>query len=268
MLRILPPQIFLAAPNTSPISFKLDCDFNFDFVQLKVLLAKRPKCILISSPCNPTGISLSSDDLSNLVNLARLIDCYLIVDEIYSDLSLQDNTSSRFTTSLSLFSTYDKLIYINGFSKTYAMTSWRIGFLIANDFVIHRSLKVLQHQITCIPSFLQESASRFVHVSPSWIHDKCLSLRNNLNLFSELIDHYSLSDIVSFRRPSHGMFVFPRINLPDFDSDIFSSNLLKSKLVAVSPGKTLVHTGIIILGFLLHHPAMSLKMVCISLYLL
>ena len=97
----------------------------------------------------------------------------------------------------------------------------------------------MQHQITCIPSFLQESASRFVHVSPSWIHDKCLSLRNNLNLFSELIDHYSLSDIVSFRRPSHGMFVFPRINLPDFDSDIFSSNLLKSKLVAVSPGKTL-----------------------------
>ncbi|WP_115016686.1 pyridoxal phosphate-dependent aminotransferase [Synechococcus sp. UW140] len=232
------PQIFLAAPNTSPISFKLDSNFDFDFVQLKkVLLDKKPKCILISSPCNPTGISLSADELSNLVSLARLVDCYLIVDEIYSDLSLESNVNSRFTTSLSLFNTYNKLIYINGFSKTFAMTSWRIGFLIANNFVINRSLKLLQHQITCIPSFLQKSASKFLHVHPSWVHDKCLSLRKNLNLFSQVIEDHSLCDIISFRRPSHGMFVFPHVDLPNFDSDKFSSNLLKSKSVAVAPGK-------------------------------
>ena len=141
---------------------------------------------------------------------------------------------TQYVSALRHFSEYDRIIVINGFSKTYSMTSWRLGYLIASKEVLGNCLKIFQHQFTCIPEFLQIAAAEFINLPESWLPSVTQDLGINLDSFNRQFSSHPYSNIIQTIQPSYGMFVFPRFCIDNFDSDLFSSRLLQQG-VAVTP---------------------------------
>ena len=233
------PQIFLAAPNTKVKSFVPKYFNAIDLDQIDSFLTEHSfKCLLISSPSNPTGYTLSFRDLSLLQSICKRHNVYLVVDEVYSKLYLGDHPEASATT---LISSCDNVIVVNSLSKTYSLTSWRIGFLMGPSNVIRKAAKILQHELTCIPEFLQVSASKFIEVPVSWLEENLSLLRHNLSAAHNNLDPLRKIGLISYTNPDGGMFIFVRVNIPGFDSDVFCSKLIESTNIAITPGKTFGH---------------------------
>ncbi|MDB4638786.1 pyridoxal phosphate-dependent aminotransferase [bacterium] len=229
------PQAYLAAFNISAKSFMPEHLDSLCFEKLDAFLSKHDfKCLLISSPSNPTGHTLSFDVLSGLQVICKRHNIYLIIDEVYSMLYFGDEPP---ISAASLISSNDNVIVVNSFSKTYSMTAWRIGYLLAPPSIISHSIKIIQHELTCIPEFLQIAAAKFVEVSPSWLNHNLSLLRANLSESLKSLDSLRMSGLVSYTVPTGGMFIFIKVNVQYFDSDAFCSSLIKDTNIAMTPGK-------------------------------
>ncbi|SDB87025.1 aminotransferase [Pelagirhabdus alkalitolerans] len=114
----------------------------------------KTKCVILPYPSNPTGVSLSEDELREIANLIQKYDIYLITDEIYSALTYEDEHFSI----AQIDSIKDRVIVINGLSKSHAMTGWRIGFLLAPEHLATHFTKVLQYNVSCASSISQYAA--------------------------------------------------------------------------------------------------------------
>ena len=206
-------------------------NFEIDFNKLEKIITNKTKAILINFPHNPTGQMIS---IKNLKKFEKILNkykkCYLISDEIYEKLNFSKH--KHFSPG-SLKSIRKRVITINGFSKAYAMTGWRIGYCHANKKLINNMVKIQQHLNTNVPTFTQIAAISAYKKKSAHLKNFNIKLFRNFKYLEKKISKYK---IINFNKSYGGLFVFIGIKKTGLNSDVFCSKILKQFSVAITPG--------------------------------
>tara|TARA_A100001011_G_C14247863_1_gene816423 strand:- start:1 stop:1161 length:1161 start_codon:yes stop_codon:yes gene_type:complete len=222
------PQIYLSEPKAKIITINLEKSFDLNISKLKKKITTKTKAIIINSPNNPTGKIYTEKELIEIYNLLKKNKCWIILDLIYEDLSYLNHNIINNKHILN----YEKLILVSGFSKSYSMTGWRIGYIFTKNKLLDLMFKINQHLITNVPLFIQDAS-----IEALKNHDNQIK---KFNKELKLNYEYLLLKLskLGFKIPSYvgGMFIFIDISKFGLKSDIFCEKLLNEYKVAATPG--------------------------------
>ncbi|MDF2541899.1 MAG: yugH [Herbinix sp.] len=222
------PCTILAGGTPVVIELKGDNDFKLSKEQLLDSITEKTKVLILPFPNNPTGSIMDYDDLKDIVDVIIEKDLFVISDEIYSEL-----TYGRRHVSIASFpGMKERTIVINGFSKSYAMTGWRLGYAVGPAVIIDQMVKIHQFAIMCAPS-----TSQYAGIE---------ALKNgdtDVEMMRDAYDKRRRYLIHSFRNmglecfePFGAFYVFPSIKSLGMTSEQFTMELLNEEKVAVVPG--------------------------------
>lgn len=216
----------LVGGRVDSIHTRLKDDWRLNMEQLEEALAVKPKLLIVCNPNNPTGKIVSETDLKEICQLAEAQGTVVLSDETHS--------AYTFTTSTSILDvTASNFIYVDNFSKSYGLKGERIGYAVSNLETTTRMNRLLQFSIACIPEFVQRAALNDLPIIQQNVEAFMKEMDERIELAcKELINHS-----LSFTRPEGGIHIFPRTNIEDFDSRMFTKTLLSKKKVAVVPGE-------------------------------
>ena len=197
----------------------------------RVLEAITPKTrmLLLNYPSNPTGAVLDRAQLKPLVDIAVDKGFWILSDEIYDRLVYEGEHASP----LSLDGAAECTIYINGFSKTYAMTGWRLGYAMAPKDLVTEMVKVQQASTSCVPAFVQMAGIAALRGPQDSVEQMCSEYQKRRDL---IVKHLSAIEDISCFKPRGAFYVFPSIKELGISSLEFCERLLKEKGVAAVPG--------------------------------
>ena len=225
-----PAMVKLAEPTAKIVNVTLSKDFTLDAENLKAAFNKNTKAILINTPNNPTGMVLSRDEVELVISLAIENDAYIISDEVYEKLVY----SGYKHTSFGLYNKIrNKLIICNGYSKSHAMTGWRLGYAIGAHDVIAKMNKLQQHINTNTCTFVQVGACSIYNNEPIHIAPYVSELEKRINYFDTELNKL---DYITGVKPKAGFFYFINISAVGVDSNTFCADLLKKTGIASTPG--------------------------------
>jgi aspartate aminotransferase len=190
-------------------------------------ITARTKLIIVNSPCNPTGAVFPRDLLEKLVDLAVRHNLYLLSDECYDEVILDGEHLSPAS-----FCTDGRVISAFTFSKTYAMTGWRVGYVVANDEVSDSITKVLESNSSCLPAICQKAAEAALDGPREPLREMVDAYRNRRDLCVGLLEEAGM--LIS--RPRGAFYIMADVTRSGMDSREFAFDLVKSKKVAVAPG--------------------------------
>ncbi|MGQ4832392.1 MAG: pyridoxal phosphate-dependent aminotransferase [Candidatus Asgardarchaeia archaeon] len=200
--------------------------------KIKDALSKRTKLLIVNSPNNPTGHVLTEQEMKLIRDLSIDYDFYILSDEIY-DFLAYDVTPHSFLEFQDIF---DRLIIINGFSKKYAMTGWRLGYAVAPKSIIDLMVKIQQAATTSPTTFVQYAA---LSIYENWdlmervVSDMIRQYTKNKELTIKLLSEI---DGVTVKPPQGAFYAFPDISTFEKNSEKFVKNLLMAQHVSVTPG--------------------------------
>jgi aminotransferase len=203
-------------------------DFKLTPDLLDRAVTPRTRALLFNYPANPTGTTYTRDELDALAGVIRKHDIAVISDEIYHQLSFDHSH----TTLSSLPGMRERVILLNGFSKGYAMTGWRVGFACAPARLVEAMTKIHQYAIMCVPTMGQFAALEALKNGEEDVREMKTEYHRRRNFVVHRLNEIGLS----CHRPGGTFYVFPKV--PDrFVSGMdFANRLLKEKRVAVVPG--------------------------------
>ena len=200
--------------------------YKIDFDELRKRITDKTRAIIINYPNNPTGISFDKKELEELAEIANEFNLYIISDEIYDKL-----TYDKKHISIARY-IRERVIYLNGFSKAFSMTGFRIGYICCNENILKNILKIHQYSMLCAPTISQYAAIE--------------ALRNEDKILSKIIPEYKARRNYVYKRlnemglkavlPDGAFYIFPSIKTLGIDSEKFSERLLFEKRIAVVPG--------------------------------
>ncbi len=233
-----------------PVVIELEEKDQFRLTKEKLLekITPKTKVLILPFPNNPTGSIMEKEDLEQIAQVVEEKDLFVISDEIYSELTYK----GQHCTIASLPGMKERTVLINGFSKSYAMTGWRLGYACAPEIILKQMLKIHQYAIMCAPTTSQYAAVE--------------ALRNGDKDVEEMREAYdqrrrflvkSLRDMgFDCYEPQGAFYVFPSIKRFGMTSDEFALRLLEEEKVAVVPGTAFGDSGE---GYLRISYAYSLK---------
>lgn len=223
------PATIIAGATPIEISTDEKNEFKVSIEDLEKSLSKKTKAIIINSPNNPTGSVLTRNELEEIADFAIEHDLIIISDEVYEKLIYE---GEHFSIA-SLNGLKDRVITINGFSKTYAMTGWRIGYAVAKEEIINEMLKHQMYDVTCPPSFIQKAAIEALKGPQDFVE----SMKKEYNRRRELV-YKRLNEIdgISVVKPKGAFYIFPNIKSFKMSSEKVSEYLLKEARVMSLPG--------------------------------
>ena len=215
-----------------------DKDFSFTPDSLSDAITKKTKLIILNSPSNPTGAVAKKKDLKGISDLAKDHNLLVLSDEIYEKIIYE----GKHYSIASFDEMKDRTITINGFSKAYAMTGWRIGWAIAPQYILDNMIKVQQHSITCVAPFVQYAALRALtekEKSMESINKMVEEFKKRRNILVK-----ELNSIDSFKcsKPNGAFYVFPSFDY-NITSKKFSEILLEKARIAINPGTAFGKNG-------------------------
>jgi len=225
------PQVLIAEPNARIKYVDLNKeDHSLNIESLKKLVTTKTKAIIINTPHNPTGVLLRKDELQELFKLAQKNNCYIISDEVYEKLVF--NKASHFSIG-ELEEKPELVITINGFSKSHAMTGWRLGYACFPDELKIKVLKIQQHINTNTCTFIQEALGEVLPIDSTYLIKYNELLEERVQLYKKFIDRVpKLKGVL----PNGSFFAFMNISDLKIDSNTFASKLIEKTGVAVTPG--------------------------------
>ena len=192
---------------------------------LDAAITPRTKAIVINSPCNPTGVVFNEESLANVKAAVLGKHIFIISDNVYNQLTYGDTCPD-----LSLDSELkDQLILCQSFSKPYAMTGWRIGYLTCPDYVMDRLLLLSAAEITAVPTFLQEAAVTALQTDPSPMREVYRKRRDYVCTRLQKMG-------LTFPDPEGAFYVFVDIRKFGMDSATFCTRMIREGKVAAVPG--------------------------------
>lgn len=231
------PGVKLAGGVSIPIVTEEKDDFVIKPENIEKVITEKTKLIIIPYPNNPTGAILDKEDIIRLQDLVLKHDLYVIADEIYSEL-----TYSRMHQSFAE-GFEDRTVLINGFSKAFAMTGWRLGYAAGPKEIIQAMLKIHQYTMLCAPISSQyagvEALSSEMNRDYSQIREMVRSY-NRRRVF--LVDSFRSMGLPCYE-PKGAFYVFPNISPTGLSSEDFCTKLLLEKKVACVPGTAFGESG-------------------------
>ena len=212
---------------------------NFQITKeaLEAAITPKTKAIILNSPCNPTGVVLSAESMANVKAAVLGKPIFVISDNVYSQLSDGNCPDLSLDPELN-----DQLILCQSFSKPYAMTGWRIGYLTCPDYVMDRLLLLSAGEIAAVPTFLQDAAVEALKTDPGPMRDTYAKRRAYITA--------RLRDMgLSFPEPEGAFYVFVDIRQFGMDSAQFCTRMIREAAVAAVPGSCFGSEGYIRLSY-------------------
>ena len=204
-------------------------DFKVTPEQLKNAISDKTKALILPYPCNPTGAIMERADLEALADILRDTNILVISDEIYSELTFAENTH---VSIASIDGMRERTVLINGFSKTFSMTGWRLGFACGPQEIISQVTKIHQFAIMCAPTTSQYAAIEALRNCDEAVADMKAEYNRRRRL---IVDGFNKAGLTC-REPKGAFYAFPCIKSTGLTSEEFCEKLLESKHVAVVPG--------------------------------
>jgi aminotransferase len=234
-----------------PVTIELEEKDRFRLTPEKLLekITPKTKILVMPFPNNPTGAIMEKEDLEKIAKIVIEKDIFVISDEIYSELTYGVD---RHVSIASLPGMKERTVLINGFSKAYAMTGWRLGYACAPNEILRQMLKIHQFAIMCAPTTSQYAAV-------SALRDGDEDVQQMREAYDQrrryLLHAFEEMGIPCFE-PQGAFYMFPNISRFGMSSDEFATRLLQEEKVAIVPGTAFGECGE---GFLRVSYAYSLK---------
>lgn len=218
-----------------PIQLEEKDEFRLTPEKLEEAITEKTKLLILPFPNNPTGGIMEERDLEAIVPIILKHDLYVLTDEIYSALSYKGKHHSI----IEFPGMRERTVYINGFSKAYAMTGWRLGYACAEERILKQMLKLHQFAIMCAPTTSQYSAVEALRNGDADVR-KMREAYDERRRF--LVYHLRKMGLDCFE-PYGAFYVFPSIRKFGLSSEEFAEKLLKEEKVAVVPGNAFGASG-------------------------
>ncbi len=229
------PIVTLSGGKSVPIPTRAEDSFRLTAQELRDKITDRTKLLILPFPNNPTGAVMRREDLEAIAQVLRETNILVLSDEIYAELTY----NGRHVSIASIPGMRERTVVINGFSKAYAMTGWRLGFAAGPEPVIRQMTKVHQYAIMCAPTTSQYAAVE--------------ALKNCDDAIQMMVDEYNIRRrmlVDGFRRmgldcfePEGAFYVFPSIQSTGLSSEEFCEKLLHAQRVALIPGTAFGASG-------------------------
>ncbi|MBR3042856.1 MAG: aminotransferase class I/II-fold pyridoxal phosphate-dependent enzyme [Eubacterium sp.] len=230
------PCAALAGGVPVTIDLKNENQFKLTAEELEAAITEKTKVLILSFPNNPTGAVMSREDLLPIAELCRKHDIYVISDEIYSELTYSEQ--GHFSIG-ALPDMKERTIIVNGFSKAYAMTGWRLGYALAPEKIAKLMTKIHQFCIMCAPTTSQYAAIEAVKNG-----DKDIAVMRKSYDERRRFLYKRLNDMgMPAFEPMGAFYIFPSIQRFGMTSDEFATELLKQQKLAVVPGNAFGDSG-------------------------
>lgn len=215
-----------------PISVKVEEKDKFELLPEVVenSITKKTKMIIINTPGNPTGSVANRKNLESIAELAKQHDLLILTDEIYEKIVY--NGTKHFSIA-SLPDMKERVISVFGFSKTYAMTGWRVGYVVSSKRIIAHMNKIQEFYVTCAPSISQQAALAALEGPQDCVRKMVLQFQRRRNI---LFEELSKSDKLTCVKPEGAFYMFPNISQSGMNSTNFSELLFRREKVVVVPG--------------------------------
>lgn len=229
------PLVSLAGGVPVPLHTRAEDQFKLRPELMEEALTERTKALLLCSPSNPTGAVLSKHELQLIAEQAELHDLVVLADEIYAELTYDE----AYTSFPSLSGMRERTILISGFSKGFAMTGWRLGFIAAPAELSGAMLKIHQYAMMCAPTMAQYGAIEALKNGMQDVEQMKKSYRRRRNFFVETLNEIGLP----CHLPGGAFYAFPSIKETGLSSEEFAEKLLIEQKVAVVPGNVFGESG-------------------------
>ena len=229
------PCALLANAKPVIINLKAENEFRLTSDELLNAITEKTKILILPFPNNPTGSIMDKEDLEKIAKVIIEKDIYVMSDEIYSELSYKD----KHVSIASLPQMKERTILINGFSKAYAMTGWRLGYACAPKEIIKQMTKIHQYAIMCAPTTSQYAA---VEALKNGDNDVAMMRQSYNQRRRFLLNAFKEMNLPCFE-PFGAFYVFPCIKEFGMTSEEFATRLLQEEKVAAVPGNAFGDSG-------------------------
>ncbi len=215
----------LAGCTTIPVPTSLEGNWDLDLSKVEDHLAAGARMIAFGNPNNPNGKVFDEKTIGQLVSLGEKYGATILSDEVYSEYarrkvpSILEHEESDF-------------LYVGSFSKNFGMTGWRLGFVVTRKERIRKILSFIETTLTSVPEFIQAAAVKVLEKGQPDAKRKVASVMRRVEIACGELRKIN----VSFYPPDGTFYIFPKANIPKFDSMSFASDLLKNRKVGIAPG--------------------------------
>ncbi len=229
------PCSYLAGGKNVIINLKAENEFRLTPDELENAITSKTKVLILPYPNNPTGAIMEKSDLEKIAKIIVEHDIFVISDEIYSELTYK----GKHVSIISFEGMRERTLLINGFSKSYAMTGWRLGYCCGPDWLIKQMTKIHQYAIMCAPTISQYAA---VEALKNGDEDVKMMRESYNQRRRFLIDSFKKMGLECFE-PYGAFYVFPCIKEFGMTSEEFATKFLQEEKVAAVPGTAFGDSG-------------------------
>jgi aspartate/methionine/tyrosine aminotransferase len=212
-----------------PVPLREELDFRFNLDELRARLTSHTRLIVLNSPHNPTGGVLTVQDVEEVARLAREKDLLVLSDEIYDHMYYEEPPASI----MAVPGMSDRTVLVTGFSKTYAMTGWRLGYAVMPEWLTQPVVRLLNNSISCTPHFTQVAGLEALTGPQSDSQEMMRTLREKRDI---MVQGLNAIPGMSCRVPRGAFYAFPNIRRLGLSSAELSTVLLGEGGVAALPG--------------------------------
>ena len=227
------PSVIFAGGTPVGVETTADAEFRLTAENVRNAITPRTKALILPYPNNPTGGIMPREDLEKLAEVIREKKILVISDEIYSELTYGGLQHVSFA---SLPGMWDYTLTINGFSKAFAMTGWRVGYLCGPEPLLSVMLKIHQYSILCAPRAGQVAATEALRTGRENGYEDVIKMRESYDRRRRLMVEGFRSMGLDCFEPLGAFYVFPSIKRTGLSSEEFCTRLLSDKKVACVPG--------------------------------
>ncbi|MDD7184763.1 MAG: aminotransferase class I/II-fold pyridoxal phosphate-dependent enzyme [Ruminococcus sp.] len=242
------PLVELVGGVAVPVPTRIENNFKLTPEDLEGKITDKTKLLILPFPNNPTGAVMTKEDLEKIADVIRDTNIIVLSDEIYSELTY----GRKHYSIIQIDGMRERTIYVNGFSKAYAMTGWRLGYLTAPKEIVSQLVKIHQYGIMCSPFISQNAAVEALNSCENEVK-KMVSEYDTRRRF--LVKELNRIGLECFS-PEGAFYVFPCIKSTGLSSEEFCERLLDEENVACVPGNAFGECGE---GFIRISYAYSLK---------
>jgi len=229
------PGVILAGGTPIPLNTYEKDEFKLTPEELSSKITPRSKVLILTFPNNPTGAIMNKEDLEKIAYLVKKHNLVVISDEIYSELTYEGQHYSL----AALPGMWERTIVLNGFSKAYAMTGWRIGYAAGPKEIINAMMKIHQFTMLCAPIMAQKAALEALNNGEQEMKKMINSYNQRRHLMVNGLRELGLNCF----EPKGSFYTFPSTKSTGLSSDEFAERLLIEEKVAVVPGNAFGESG-------------------------
>lgn len=229
------PAVSLAGGVPVTVSATPENEFKVMPEQVEAAITSKTKAIVLCSPNNPTGTVLSEKELAAIAEVVKKHDLIVLSDEIYAELSYGEMATSIAAVNGMM----DHTIVISGFSKSFAMTGWRLGYAAGPVEIIKAMTKIHQYTMMCAPTMAQHGAIEALRNGNESVKEMRTSYKQRRNFVVKALNEMGLA----CHLPGGAFYVFPSVKATGYSSEEFAQMLLEEERVAVVPGHVFGESG-------------------------